>query len=79
MTGNSRFGYFWVNRTCMYLAPKFMERGLGIANMQVSDGHVDSANHALYTILNSFATLSASRAKLGRVEKEESVDLCLYV
>ena len=52
---------------------------MGIANMPVSEGQVDTANHALYTILNSFATLSASRAKIGRGEKEESVDLCLYV
>ena len=56
-----------------HLVPKFMERGLGVANMQVSDGHVDSAKHALCTILNSFATLSASRAKLSEEEKRRKV------
>ena len=56
-----------------HLAPKFMERGLGIANMQVSDKHVDSAKHALCTILNSLATLSAIRAKLSEEEKRKKV------
>ena len=56
-----------------HLAPKFMERGLGIANMPVSEGYVDSAKHAFCTILNSFATLSASRAKLLEEEKRKKV------
>ena len=50
-----------------------MERGLGIANMQVSDGHVDSAKHALCTIIGKLSKI------IGKGEKEESVDLCLYV
>ena len=65
----------------MYLALKFIERGLGIANMQVSEGHIDSAKYALCTILNSFiCSLIGKQSKIiGRGEKEESVDLCLYV